>query len=192
MNSPEGSARLILQMGMSLDTYVAVPSGTGLTPVMEGGELPPEDPELKRTKLEWISQAGAHLMGRVTYEEMASYWPASTDEYAAPMNEIPKVVFSNSLDRAGWPQSRIARGDLAAEIEQLKEEFDKDLIAYGGARFAQSLARQGLVDQYRLTIHPVAVAGGEPLFKNLPTPARLRLVESRTFTSATLQVYEPV
>jgi dihydrofolate reductase len=192
MNAREDSAKLVLQMGISLDGFVAVPSGTGLTPVMEGeSALPPEDPELKRAKLEWISQAGAHLMGRVAYEEMASYWPSSTDDYAGPMNEIPKVVFSKSLERADWPESRIARGDLADEIETLRRESDKDLIAYGGASFAQSLARLGLVDEYRLTTHPVAVADGEPLFKELPTPALLRLVETRTFASAALHVYEP-
>jgi dihydrofolate reductase len=190
MNSPD-SAKLILQMGSSLDGFVAVPSGDGLTPVMEGGRLPAEDPELTRTKVEWISQAGAHLMGRVTYEEMASYWPSSTHDYAAPMNEIPKVVFSKSLERAEWPESRIASGDLAEEIEGLKRESDKDLIAYGGASFAQSLARSGLVDQYRLTIHPVAVTKGEPLFKDLSGPALLRLVDSRTFSSAVVHVYEP-
>ena len=191
MNTAEGSAKLVVQMGISLDGYVAVPSGDGLTPVMEGGSLPPEDPELKQTKLEWISEAGAHLMGRVTYEEMASYWPSSDDDYAGPMNEIPKVVFSKSLERAEWPESRIARGDLAEEIERLKRESDKDLIAYGGASFAQSLARSGLVDEYRLTTHPVAVADGEPLSKDLSNPAILELVESRRFTSASLQVYAP-
>lgn len=81
MKAPEDSARVVLQMGISLDGFVAVPSGDGLTPVMEGlGSLPPEDPELTRAKLEWVWQAGAHIMGRVTYEEMASYWPSSTSD----------------------------------------------------------------------------------------------------------------
>jgi dihydrofolate reductase len=59
-------------------------------------------------------------MGRNMYEEMASYWPASDHDYAAPMNEIPKIVFSKSLERADWPESRIARGDLAEEIAKLR------------------------------------------------------------------------
>ena len=102
-NMTEGASRIVLMMGISLDGFVAVSNGTGLTPVMEGGELPPEDPELTKTKLDWIWEAGAHLMGRNTYEEMASYWPTSSHEYAAPMNEIPKIVFSKSLKRADWP-----------------------------------------------------------------------------------------
>jgi dihydrofolate reductase len=187
----EGSRKLILQMGISLDGFVAVPSGNGLTPVMEGGGLQAEDPELTRTKVDWLWEAGAHLMGRVTYEEMASYWPTSTHEYAAPMNEIPKVVFSKSLESADWPESQIARGELAEEIATLKDTPGKDMIAWGGASFAQSLARLGLIDEYRLVTHPVAVAKGEPLFKDLSSPAHLRHVETRTFTSAAVHVYAP-
>lgn len=192
MTPPKDAAKIVLMMGISFDGFVAVPSGNGLTPVMEGGGgLPPEDPELTKTKLAWIWEAGAHLMGRTTYEEMAAFWPTATADYAAPMNEIPKVVFSKDLERADWPESRIARGDLAEEIAKLKRESDKDLIAWGGASFAQSLARQGLVDEYRLTAHPVAVADGEPLFKEIPAPVRLQLVDTKMFNSAALHVFRP-
>jgi dihydrofolate reductase len=81
-----------------------------------------EPEELKRWKLKRIRRAGTHIMGRVTYEEMAAHWPASTDDYAAPMNEIPKVVFSKTLDEAIWPESSIARGELADEIASLRRE----------------------------------------------------------------------
>src|SRR5438477_11556828 len=123
MTPPKDAARIVLMMGISLDGYVAVPSGNGLTPVMEGGgDLPPEDPELTKTKLAWIWEAGAHLMGRTTYGEMAAFWPTSTADYAAPMNEIPKVVFCKDLERGDWPESRFARGGLAEEIDNLKRE----------------------------------------------------------------------
>jgi dihydrofolate reductase len=190
--TPPKQPKIVLMMGISLDGFVAVPSGNGLTPVMEGGGgLPPEDPELTKTKLAWIWEGGAHLMGRNTYEEMAAFWPTSTAAYAAPMNEIPKVVFSKDLERSDWPESRIVRGDLAEELATLKGESEKDLIAWGGASFAQSLARQGLVDEYRLTVHPVAVAHGEPLFKGIPAPVRLNLVDAKTFKSAALHVLQP-
>jgi dihydrofolate reductase len=101
-------------------------------------------------------------MGRTTYEEMAEFWPTSDDAYAAPMNEIPKVVFSKTLEHAVWRESRIARGDLTHEIAQLKRETGKDLIAWGGAAFAQSLTRLGLVDEYRLVLQPVALGEGKP------------------------------
>ena len=177
--------RLILQTSVSIDGYVAALDGSH--PWGEGSA----DEAFKRWILDSVWAAGAHLMGRVTYEEMAAFWPTSTADYAAPMNEIPKVVFSKDLERADWPESRIARGDLAEEIAKLKRESDKDLIAWGGASFAQSLARHGLIDEYRLTTHPVAVADGEPLFKDLPAPVRLKLVDSKTFKSAVLHVFEP-
>jgi dihydrofolate reductase len=101
------------------------------------------------------------------------------------------VVFSTSIERADWPETTVARGDLAEEVAALKGTPGKDLVAWGGARLAQSLARLGLIDQYRLTTHPVAVARGEPLFKDLLSPARLRLIETMPFTSAAVHVYEP-
>ena len=127
-----------------------------------------------------------------TYEEMAGYWPSSTADYAAPMNELPKVVFSKTLEDedAGWPESRVARGDLAAEVDRLRRESGKAVVAYGGAAFAQSLARLDLIDEYRLVTHPVAIGEGARLFKDLPAPIRLRHVETRPFKSATVHVYE--
>jgi dihydrofolate reductase len=128
-------------------------------------------------------------MGRVTYEAMAGYWPTSTHPYAALMNDIPKVVFSKTLDRADWPDSEIARGDIADEIARLKREPGKDLIAHGGASFAQSLSRHDLIDEYRLMIHPVAIGSGLPVFKDLTTPLRLQLIDARTFGGTSVRVY---
>jgi dihydrofolate reductase len=180
--------KLVLQMGVSLDGLVARPGRHGAG----GWGLPPEDSALKERKLEWLRDAGLHVMGRATYEEMAEFWPRSDDAYAAPMNEIPKVVFSRTLKRAEWADSRIARGDLADEIAELKREPGKDMIAWGGARFAQSLTRLGLVDEYRLVLQPVALGDGLPLFKDLTAPLRLELVDAQTYnTGAALHVYRP-
>jgi dihydrofolate reductase len=180
--------KLVLQMGVSLDGLVARPGkfGTG-----DWG-VPPEDPALKARKLDWFRDAGLHLMGRTTYEEMAGFWPTSDDEYAAPMNDIPKVVFSKTLTRADWPRSTIASGDLADEVNALKREPGKDMIAWGGAAFAQSLSRLGLVDEYRLVIQPVALGDGLPLFAGLPKPLGLDLIEARGYADgAVLHIYRP-
>jgi dihydrofolate reductase len=175
-------------MGMSLDGLVARPGRYGAG----GWGLPPDDPALKERKLEWMREVDLHLMGRNTYEEMAEFWPSSDDAYAAPMNDIPKVVFSRTLERADWPDSRIAGGDLAEEIAALKREPGKDMIAWGGAAFAQSLTRLGLVDEYRLILQPVALGEGLPLFKNLRAPVRLELIDAQTYdTGAALHVYRP-
>jgi dihydrofolate reductase len=178
--------KLVLQMAVSLDGLVARPGKLGAG----GWGLPPEDPALKARKLDWLRDAGLHLMGRATYEEMAGFWPFSDDEYAAPMNEIPKVVFSKTLTTADWPQSTIASGDLADEISALKREPGKDLIAWGGATFAQSLTRLRLVDEYRLVLQPVALGDGLPLFAGLTAPLVLDFVEARAYADgAVLHIY---
>jgi dihydrofolate reductase len=176
---------VIVQVSVSLDGFVA--------PAERAEDhRAAEDPALKRAKLDWLGEAGTHVMGRVTYQEMATHWPTSTDAYAAPMNELPKVVFSKTLENADWKGSRIARGDLAAEIASLRAEAGGDIIAWGGASFLQGLARAGLVDEYRLVINPIALGRGLPLFKDLPAALRLTLVQATTYDDgAALHVYRP-
>jgi dihydrofolate reductase len=179
--------RLILQTSLSIDGYVAALDRSH--PWSEGGE---GDERAKRWILDSVSAAGAHLMGRVTYEEMASAWPSSESAFARPMNEIPKVVFSRTLERADWTETRIARGDLRDEIEKLKRESGDDLIAYGGARLDQALTQLGLVDEYRLMIEPAALGDGLPLFKDLPAPLHLDLIDAKTYNGGlAIHVYRP-
>jgi dihydrofolate reductase len=181
--------RVVLQMGISLDGIVAGgPQGGG------NPGLPDEIEAVRAWKLESLHQVGTHIMGRVTYEEMAAHWPShGPAEYADAMNNIPKVVFSATLEKAEWKESRIASGDLAAEVARLKNEPGKDIMAHGGATFVQALSRLGLIDEYRLVIRPVALGSGMPLFKDLTEPLYLRLVESNPFADGTvIQVYEPV
>jgi dihydrofolate reductase len=180
--------KLVLMMGVSLDGLVARSGKFGAG----GWGTPPEDPVLKARKLGWLRDAGLHLMGRNTYQEMAAFWPYSDDEYAAPMNNIPKVVFSKTLTTTDWATSTIASGDLAEEINARKGEPGKDMIAWGGAAFAQSLTRLRLVDEYRLVLQPVALGDGLPLFAGLTAPFVLDLVEARAYADgAVLHVYRP-
>jgi dihydrofolate reductase len=180
--------RLILQTSVSIDGYVAALDKSH--PWSEGSE---EDEAFKRWILDSVWAAGAHLMGRITYEEMAAFWPTSDSEYARPMNEIPQVVFSKTLEHADWPETRIARGDLSEEIDRLKREPGNDLIAYGGATFDQALSRLGLVDEYRLMIQPAALGAGLPLFKDLAAPLYLELVEATTYaTGVAIHIYRPL
>jgi dihydrofolate reductase len=178
--------RVILQMSVTLDGYVAGPGGEG-----DWG-LPGEHPDVHAWKLASLRQAGTHIMGRVTYEQMAAHWPTATDDYAAFMNNLPKVVFSKTLPTAEWPSSRIARGDLTEEIAALKSESGGDIFAHGGATFVQALSRLGLIDEYRLVILPVALGNGLPLFKDLARPLRLDLAEAKSFPGGTvIHVYRP-
>jgi dihydrofolate reductase len=140
-----------------------------------------------------VRQAGTHIMGRVTYEQMAGHWPTATDDYAAPMNDIPKVVFSKTLPTADWASSQIARGDLTQEIAALKSEPGGDIIAHGGTAFVQALSKLGLIDEYRLVIHPVALGDGLPLFKDLSGPVRLDLTDATHSPGGTvIHVYQTI
>lgn len=184
---PRTMRRLILQTGISIDGYVAAldhshPWGT------EGS-----DPGHHQWVLDTASAAGAHLMGRATYEEMSSMWPTSDHPFAAPMNAIPKVVFSKTLERGDWDETYVARGDLAEEVDRLKRQDGADLLAWGGAQLDQALTRLRLVDEYRLTIQPAALGEGLPLFAgDLGGPLHLELVEARVFTTGVaLHVYRP-
>ena len=135
-------------------------------------------------------------MGRTSCEQMSSFWPHSTDPYAAPMNNIPKVVvvFSRTLADADatWPTTRVARGDLEAEMAAVKEEPGPDLIAWGGATFAGALAARDLIDEYYLLVQPLVLGEGRALFGQLPTSRHLDLVETTPFSSGIVpHVYRP-
>jgi dihydrofolate reductase len=153
----------------------------------------PEGVELEQWELDGISKVGAHLMGRVTHQEMSSYWPQSQDPYAGPINDIPKVVFSKTLGdaEATWPATRVARRDLATEISAIEAEPGPDVIVRGGSRLAGALAAADLVDEYRLLVQPLVLCRGQALFDQLPD-SRLELTEAKPFPGGILaQVYRP-
>ncbi|MGW6195066.1 dihydrofolate reductase family protein [Kribbella sp. NPDC055110] len=177
---------VVLYMSMSLDGYVASDR--------EHPGVAIADPDVKQWKLEQISKAGAHLMGRVSYQEMAPFWQQSDDAYAAPMNDIPKVVFSKTLSdaEATWPVTRVARGDLAPEIAAIKAEPGADVIVWGGAGLAGALAAADLIDEYRLLIQPMVLGQGQALFDQLPESRHLDLVEATPFPSGiVVHIYRP-
>lgn len=178
--------RVILALSLSLDGFVAPANGA------PDHRTLPEDPTLKQIKLDWLREVGTHAMGRVTYNEMAAHWPVSTDAYAPPMNDLPKVVFSKDPSERRVEQltsgaRRPRRRDLHFATRARRGHH-----RLGGASFAQALSRAGLVDEYRLVINPVALGDGLPLFKDLSVPIRLQLVQARTFPNGSaLHVYQP-
>ena len=152
-------ASLVLKMSVSLDGYVAPPDGSADW-VAAGRSA-----DGASWTVETLSNASAHLIGAATYAAWATFWPSASGPFAGPMNEIPKVVFSDSLVSADWSETTIAAGDLAAAIPRLKQEHtDGYLLAHGGVRFARSLVETGLIDEYRLVVHPVVLGAGERIF----------------------------
>jgi dihydrofolate reductase len=152
-------ASLVLKMSVSLDGYVAPPDGSSDWATAGRSE------DGAAWTLETVSNAGTHLIGAATYASWATFWPGASGPFAKPMNEIPKVVFSNSLASADWPETTIATGDLSEAVTRLKQERSGGyLLAHGGTRFARSLVETGLIDEYHLVIHPVVLGAGERLF----------------------------
>jgi dihydrofolate reductase len=207
----EAKRKLVLKMSVSLDGFVSGPDGE-IDWVFRSSSAESGQWVINTT----LREAGVHVLGSGSYYEMAAYWPFSDLPFAPPMNEIPKVVFSRTgIDPAkiervtralaeaqaadaptaalqSWAAPTVARGDLAEEMARLKAQPGKFILAHGGAEFAQALAASGLVDEYRLAIHPVVLGRGRPLFAGLQTPADLRLVSATSFSSGTVAVvYQP-
>ncbi|MCU0758809.1 MAG: dihydrofolate reductase family protein [Steroidobacteraceae bacterium] len=206
---------LILKMSMSLDGFVSDLEG-------RNGWMFGDDPAAKAWLVETTWNSSLHIMGSRSFRDMAAWWPTSTDTFAPPMNQIPKAVFSRqgaallhdppataALDAArshaahtqgkalqpggeSWSDPHVASGDLATEIARLKAADGKPILAHGGVRFARSLVAAGLVDEFILAVHPVALGRGLPLFADRPAPLPLRLVCSTPFPGgAQAQIYRP-
>ena len=168
-------ASLVLKMSVSLDGYVAAPDGSA------GWEAAGRSPDGAAWVLDTVSSAGVHLMGAATYARWATFWPSAPGPFARPMNDIPKIVFSNTLTSADWAGTTIVSGDLTEAITRLKQQHSGGyLLAQGGARFARSLVGTGLIDEYRLVTHPVVLGSGEPLFT---TPLNIEPISTTAFSS---------
>ncbi len=148
--------------------------------------------ELAQLSIEQTSSADALLFGRATYEGMAAYWASAKGKTADIMNAIPKVVFSKTLERADWNNTRLVREGAEREVARLKQQAGKDLFIYGSASLANSLTRSGLIDEYRLGLNPVVLGGGSPLFKPAPESMKMRLLDVRALKSGCVLLrYEP-
>ncbi len=207
---------LILKMSMTLDGFVGGADG------QVDWLFKSQDDAAVAWTLDTVWNASLHIMGSRTFRDMVAFWPTSTGVFAPPMNQIPKAVFSKRgaailnagentaalVDARGdagdggsgapqpgaesWAEAYVASGELAAEIARLKAGDGKPIVAHGGAGFARSLIAAGLIDEYALLVHPVALGQGLPIFAGLSAPMRLRLLSSKTFPGGAMaQVYRP-
>ena len=143
---------------------------------------------------EGMAETDAHLFGRKTYEKMAAYWPTapSDDPYAQHLNRVRKYVASRTLKKVEWENSTLIRGDLAEEVEKLKEEPGKSIAVLGSGKLVQSLIEHDLVDEYDLFVFPIVLGSGKRLFRDSDQPRRLRLVDSKTTgTGGLILTYQP-
>lgn len=172
--------KIVFMMSVSIDGYFEGPDRELDWQLVDG--------ELHGHFNDWLSTAGAFLDGRVTYELMAGFWPTAdadpdaspqTAEFAGIWREMPKIVFSRTLDRAEW-NTQIRREVDRAEILAMKEQPGGDLVL-GGADLAATFMRLGLVDEYRFYVHPVLIGRGRRLFEPSDTRISLALAETKTF-----------
>ncbi len=139
--------------------------------------------ELERLSIDQLKSADMLLFGRVTYEGMAGYWPSAKGEVADRMNNIRKVVFSRTLEKASWNNTKLVKGNAAEEVAKLKEQSGKDLFIFGSANLSSTLMRHHLIDEYRLCLAPIVLGAGTPLFKASPETMKLKLIEARPLKS---------
>lgn len=156
------------------------------------------DPEFERFAIEQVQSAEALLMGRVTYELMASYWPtpiAFDDNDRAmisAMNDTPKIVFSRSEIETPWANSRLMKGEATEAVARLKEESGSDLLVLGSSILLTGLIDAGLLDELILMVNPVLLGQGRPMVTGLTEQASLELLNATAFSSGNVALrYRP-
>jgi dihydrofolate reductase len=181
-------ARLSVFNFITLNGYYAGPNGD-ISWHRHGGE------ESKYAE-EGAKSESMLLFGRITYQMMASYWPTPMAAKGNPgvaegMNRSPKVVFSRTLKKVEWENTRLLKNDLVEEVKKLKKG-DKDITILGSGSIVTQLAEADLIDEYQIMVDPVALGNGMPMFKGMAQKLDLRLVSTRPFESGVvLLVYKP-
>lgn len=138
------------------------------------------------------------LFGRTTYQMMAGFWPSpmAYDTFPAVaegMNKAEKIVFSRTLQKADWENTRIISEDMIEEVQKLKHYAQKNMTLLGSGNILTQLAEASLIDEYQIMIDPVAIGNGTPVFQNIKHHLDLKLTSTRTFKSGVILLcYQPV
>jgi dihydrofolate reductase len=175
--------QVILQEFVSLDGLAAGPNASvDFVPAATR-----DDRSFEQHQLQFAETIDTILLGRVTYQMFAGYWPTATmdtDKAADMLNMTPKVVFSKTLDQAPWgkwAEARVVKADAAEAVARLKAQPGKNMVLWGSISLARSLTKAGLIDQYQLVVCPVVLGSGTPLFGDQASKLELTLQEARPF-----------
>jgi dihydrofolate reductase len=172
--------RVIFQNMISLDGYFEGP----------GREIDWHnvDNEFNEIAIKFLNSVDLLIFGRVTYELMVAYWPseaALTDDpvIAGLMNKMAKIVFSRSLEKVGWKNTRMIRDNIVYEVIRLKMEPGKDIAIFGSSDLALALIPANLIDEYRIIVNPIFLGKGKSLLQGLDTRLKLELMNAESFQS---------
>jgi dihydrofolate reductase len=155
------------------------------------------DDEMAKFSTDQLNTMDAILLGRVTYQLFADYWPTPTaykenPNIAPMMNDLPKIVFSRTLDNAEWTNTRLVKENIAEEISKLKQQPGKNMVIFGSGSIVSAFAQSGLIDDYRIFVNPIVLGSGKSLFKGLNERLKLKLLSTKTFQcGVVLLQYEP-
>lgn len=176
--------RLISQMMVSVDGYVEGPNRQLDWHVWSD--------EMERLAADLLASVDQILLGRVTYELFAQYWPTSRESIAPALNGLPKVVFSRTVRSLSWQNSSLAEGDAAEMIRALKQRNKRDLVIFGSPGLVASLANAGVIDEYQIIVNPVALGAGRPHFPGISQRLNLSLERVHQFDCGNIQLtYSP-
>ena len=185
--------KLVVFNHVSLDGYFADANGD-----MSFARKDDQDAEWDAFVAGNASGGGMLLFGRITYELMVSFWPTpfaaeNMPVVAERMNNLPKVVFSRTLDKASWKNTKLVTGDMVGEIRKMKKEAGEDMTILGSGSIVSQLTQHGLIDEYQIVVNPVALGKGRTIFDGIKEKVPLRLTNTRTFGNGNvLLCYEPM
>ncbi len=183
-------SKLVVSEFVTVDGVFEDPGGAEGSPYGGWAFQFERGPEGDKVKLDEVLEAGALLLGRVTYEGFAAAWPqmASMGPFGEKMNAMPKYVVSSTLRDPEWNNSTVISLD---EVAALKDEVDGDLLVAGSGQLVRSLAERDLVDAYRLMVYPIVLGQGKRLFDGLPASQRLRLLSSQSAGETVILTFGP-
>ena len=188
--------KIIASVFSTLDGVVEAPgSGDVTLKAHRGWSEPYMTQEMGQLIFSQMAASDALLLGRVTYDGFAAFWPNVPDDdpFGQAMNGMTKYVVSNTLQSADWQNSHLVTGDVAAEIGKLKAQHAKNLSITGSGTLIQWLLGQGLLDELQIAVCPVVLGTGKRLFGDGTQKSALKLADSRTFdTGMVMLTYHPV
>jgi dihydrofolate reductase len=154
------------------------------------------DPEWNAFAADNAKGGGPLVFGRITYELMASFWPTPAAKESFPtvaegMNNLPKIVFSRTLDKASWKNTKLVKSDMAAEIRKMKAGTGEDMTILGSGSIVSQLTQEGLIDEYLVVVNPIVLGKGRTMFEGVNKNLNFRQTNTRTFSNGNvLLTYE--